>query len=231
MISSELLVTSSLKLYAYARGCVLKKEQPEISANRMLFIHPPKSAGLSIREALFGDKILRGHPPAVYWQARLQGQYKQLDVFSVLRHPEARFRSAFFFLQSGGLTARDQLLSERLGLPGLDYASFVRRLDDKPSYALQVLRVRHFLPQTWYLTDLRGRLIVEHLFAIERPERLLEWASHKLGRHVEIARGNRTDYSASTYSEDALRDIWSKSAFCSRNYAEDQRLWKSITDA
>ena len=153
-----------------------------------LFIHIPKCAGLAVSHALFGG-LGGGHLPVAHYQLMLDAsQYMRLFKFAVVRNPFDRLLSAYRFLASGGLNARDAAWAAHT-LPAYDgFSDFVERWLT-PQRAAQAL---HFRPQVSFLR-IPGRRRIEVDF-IARQEHLAEdfvrLCSHLGVGHLPLERRN-----------------------------------------
>jgi hypothetical protein len=135
-----------------------------LDANRCIFVHVPKTGGVSIAQSLFGSQV-GGHRTAMDYRVifgpRLFGEYFK---FAFVRHPVDRLVSAFWFLKSGGMHAEDAAWA-RANLDGFDTVDdFVNRWLTPESAA----GWRHFRPQRDYVCDHDGRLLVDFVGRFEQ---------------------------------------------------------------
>ena len=113
-----------------------------------LFIHIPKTAGISVSTALFGSKQHRS-----LYQYRLIFGNQFVDNsfrFCIARHPLDRFISAANFLHTGGITDEDKLFSKTY----MDNIGSLDDLVDILSCNPSAMKYFHFAPQVDYLCDL-----------------------------------------------------------------------------
>ena len=68
---------------------------------KILFIHVPKNAGSSFVLNYLGFQP--GHWKYREYEAVLKEKIEEFFVFSIKRHPEKRFISAFNFINNGGM--------------------------------------------------------------------------------------------------------------------------------
>ena len=123
-------------------------------AQKCLFIHIPKCAGIAVSNALFNCRA-GGHLPLSHYQLIITPQlYKRLFKFTVVRNPYARLLSAYTFLASGGLTNEDAAWSARVLSAYGNFSEFVEGWLT-PDRAQRTL---HFRPQIWFL-KIPGRKI------------------------------------------------------------------------
>jgi hypothetical protein len=115
--------------------------------HRCIFVHIPKTAGVSVVKALFGS--FGGHHTPL-WLYRLLYTRAEFDAyfkFAFVRNPWDRLLSAFLFLKRGGMNDRDRRWAETHLAAYPDFDRFVRRgLTRKTAYA-----ELHFVPQYWFL--------------------------------------------------------------------------------
>jgi hypothetical protein len=85
-----------------------------ISSDRLgcIFIHVPKCAGASVKTSLFGN-VGGGHLRAKDYQIIYSPrEYARRFKFTFVRNPWDRLASAYSFLKSGGMNARDRAFAD-----------------------------------------------------------------------------------------------------------------------
>lgn len=135
----------------------------QVDRARTLFIHIPKNAGMSIAQALYGEQIR--HATIRYYAKAAPRLLWRTTSFAVMRDPVARFASAFNYAQAGGSA------DNRISAPFIDRYTAFRTIDDALDHleeAGDLYQIDHiFRPQSWYITDRTGMVIVDRLFLIE----------------------------------------------------------------
>ena len=116
-------------------------------AQKCLFIHIPKCAGIAVSNALFNCRAGGHLPLRLLNNAFPPQQYNRLFKFTVVRNPYARLLSAYSFLSSGGLTNEDAAWSARVLSAYGNFSEFVEGWLT-PDRAQRTL---HFRPQSWFL--------------------------------------------------------------------------------
>ena len=134
-----------------------------IDRARTLFIHIPKNAGTSVSQALYGEQIK--HATIRYYAKAAPRLLWRTPSFAVLRDPVARFLSAFNYAQAGGCREK------RVAAPFRDRYMAFATIDDALDHlegAADLYAIDHvFRPQSWYITDRAGTVLVDRLFLIE----------------------------------------------------------------
>jgi hypothetical protein len=135
---------------------------------RTLFIHIPKNAGMSIAQALYGEQIK--HATIRYYAKAAPRLLWRTPSFAVLRDPVARFVSAFNYAQAGGSR------HNQISTPFRDRYMAFETIDDALDHleaATSLYQIDHiFRPQSWYITDRAGKVIVDRLFLLEEFDRV-----------------------------------------------------------
>lgn len=116
---------------------------------KCIFIHIPKTGGVSIKKALFGKRG-GGHKTATEYK-KIFGPniYQNYFSFAYIRNPYSRLISAYTFLKKGGLTKWDQAWAiENLS----DYDCFADFVSDWLS-SENVRKHKHFIPQHYWICE------------------------------------------------------------------------------
>jgi len=111
--------------------------------NKAIFIHVPKTAGMSIIEATkeLNVKCI-GHRKASDFTEK---QLRESFVFSFVRNPYDRFISAFFYLKQGGINIKDKSIGDILPNDIQQCVDLIKSLDD--SFMYKKRKLFHFQPQ------------------------------------------------------------------------------------
>lgn len=124
----------------------------------VLFIHVPKNAGMSISQHLYGCQVK--HRSMRYYLS-VAPDVAALPSIAVVRDPVRRFLSAFAYARAGG-SAHNRVATpfnaHYRGFAGIDDAL------DHLARARGPFDIDHiFRPQSWYLLDGMGKLMVDEL--------------------------------------------------------------------
>lgn len=166
---------------------------------RCIFIHIPKTAGVSVLAALAGDRLRASHKPVRYYEQFYPAELRQSFVFSITRNPYSRLHSAYSFLQQGGLNDGDARWARENLRQFSSFEDFVLSLR---SHAVRrrILRWRHFIPQTWYLTGRDRRISVDMFCRFESLDHDIAAVGAKISRQLMLPKLNCRSYEPALYT-------------------------------
>lgn len=212
------LITARLRFLVRAalhRGSVRNPYIPSNHRNRAIFIHIPKTAGMSIERALFTESV--AHSTLLHYKAYDPRRFAAYFKFAVLRDPVDRFLSAYFYLKKGGTTMVDREWSDTFLAKIESPSAFVWALRDL-RYRRTVMEWRHFRPQVYFLKNERGQIEVDMLLRFEHLSEDFQLLCKRIHRHAELPRVNATPRPRGL----VLTDV--EEACVRRLYAEDDAL-------
>lgn len=192
---------------------------------KSIFVHIPKTAGVSICKALYGN-LSGGHTPIKkYMLAFSKTEFYDSFKFAFVRNPWDRLQSAFHFLKQGGFGEKDKAFARSELSTFTNFDSFVYNWVSEEN----ILKYNHFIPQYQFLQiPFSTKLHVDFLGFFENLapdfEYISQRVSHKPDYNHQLAHLNRgakktstTDY-RSHYSDKTV-DIVAKT------YAKDIELF------
>jgi hypothetical protein len=186
-----------------ARACRVGRDVPEpivdeILKRKVLFIHVPKTAGVSLQHTLFGQMVF-GHQ--AYQQYELIFSRRLLNSlfkFTFVRNPWDRLASAWIYFRDIG---KGTLPPGRPPAPGAamwfaeniaqfsDFESFVRGWVSKANVDRAF---PHFKTQASFLRDRHGRIEFDFVGRFERLAEDFEQVSRMIGSAGALENRNRT---------------------------------------
>ena len=179
--------------------------KPHNDKYRCIFTHIPKAAGLSIESALFSEKV--GHKIILWYEFYDAQRFKDYFKFTFVRNPFARVVSAFFFLKNGGLNRFDVQWAEQNLSSFKDIHEFVYALENR-SFATSILSWQHFTPQYAYVTDLKGRILVDFIGKVETIDIDFQYVCSQLDVRTALPHHNRSNHkNFRTYFNDRMYEI------------------------
>ena len=143
---------------------VVRNSYPVFKKFRILFIHIPKAAGVSVYKSIYGIDSF-GHARIVdYFRHYPLKEVNKLFKFTVVRNPYERLESAFFYLKKGG-RSKDPL--------DLKYQSILSKYNSFEDFIMNFFRnnlyleIEHLIPQYLFITDDQGNILVDYVAKIE----------------------------------------------------------------
>ncbi len=155
-----------------------------------IFIHIPKTAGVSVCNAIYGTDQLFGHAPASGWREQDRKRYERLFVFSFMREPTERFFSAFYYLRGSALTQKDKDFSAKVLAPFDTPDALLDAMINDRFLRARVMSWVHFTPQSWYLTDQDGKLLVDYIGRVETFDESMSEIAMRLGKEYTPTHAN-----------------------------------------
>ena len=113
------------------------------SEKKQIFIHIPKTAGISVVKSFFGDITLEGHRSVWFYKQVLGKDLSEFFIFTFVRNPWDRLYSAYKFLQKGGINIHDKNAFDMYLSEYNDFEDFVLNgLNEEILF-----EITHFIPQ------------------------------------------------------------------------------------
>ncbi len=137
-----------------------KREKIDLKINDetgVLFVHVPKCAGTTI---IRQKPIAHGHRSANFYVWRDPALFARCFTFGFVRNPYDRLVSAFHYLRSDKTSARDAEFNQAALARYPDFQAFAADLAHAGARA-RMLGWLHFLPQSYYLCDRKGQVLVD----------------------------------------------------------------------
>ncbi|MBK0382514.1 adenylyl-sulfate kinase [Pedobacter sp. SD-b] len=200
---------------------ILKKEFTKSNSNysiapyikhQCLFVHIPKSGGISINRSLFCN-LGTGHTPIWQFQKQLGEQaFNNFFKFTFVRNPWDRLVSAFLFLKKGGLNEADKLWSENNLKDYHDFESFVKNWVNEKNIFSYV----HFIPQHYFLCVNGSKPLVDFIGKYENIEIDFKYVADKLNIKAPLQKLNVNEtknHYSNYYNEETIsivKDVYKR---------------------
>lgn len=170
---------------------------------RCIFIHIPKTAGSAVAQSLF-DAPSRHDPYWVYKTVNAS-KFGAYFKFAFVRNPWDRLVSSYEYLSAGGNDLQDRVWAARHMPRYPDFGSFVRKGLTEPG----IRSWMHFVPQTDFILDRTGRLMVDFLGRFENLEEDFRAVASRLnsGARLETANASQRRPFQSYYDQDTARIV------------------------
>ena len=184
-INNYVALKKSLQPNKYLFNKVFDKYQ-------IIFIHVPKTGGLSVLASLVGSNFKVGHKKATQFRDFDPVRFHQYFKFGFARNPLDRFFSAYCFLRKGGLGGKDAEFGQKYIQPYANFQAFVKALD-YPKQKEKILQWRHFKPQYHFLCDKNEAVLVDYLGYYESLKKDYQNIAHRLSMGSPLRLVNSSD--------------------------------------
>lgn len=178
---------------------------PQDDQLQSIFIHIPKSAGTSIRNALYQSKSF--HIPVARYRAFDEERFNKYFKFCVVRNPWSRVASAFYYLYKRKTSSELNFLDHRWVASMLrnvrSFEDFVLKLEDR-KFQKRVCEYIHFRSQLDWICvrDIfKKRVCVDYIAKYENLDAEMRHLSTILYREIKTeklragcGRDYRTEY-------------------------------------
>ena len=162
--------------------------------HKCIFFHIPKTAGISVSMALFGN-LGGGHANAQFYKCLFRKSFSEYYKFTFVRNPYIRLVSAYEYIKNGKSAFwGDKLFKKNI----LDkYETF----DDFVEFWLEdnyYKSISHFRTQFSYI-NLNGKIVVDFLGRYENIESDFEVVKKQLNINTILEYENKTNYNKADY--------------------------------
>lgn len=200
---------------------VVRGRYPRIyDRKKFIFIHIPKTAGKALARVLgSGGACHLGYRE---YRELLGEKINEYFIFTVVREPLDRLKSAYAYLRAGGNGSHeDRRFRRQWIVPCSDFQDFVLN-------ALAVAPVSQhyaFRPQSDYIIDEQGRLATDvHVMRFESLQEDFRPVAERLGvsgdlKRVNLSERNGIDFSLSSAALDVVRKFYAAD-YRNLDYAE-----------
>ena len=152
-----------------------------------IFIHIPKTAGISLVNGIYGDVSNEGHRKVDFYKKIFTKKFKEFFLFSFVRNPYDRLYSAFKFLQAGGMNIHDQNAYKQHLIGFEDFEDFIfNGLNNKI-----VNEIVHFKLQSEFICNNSGEIIVDFVGKYENIDRDLSQLSMLINKDIFLPHLNK----------------------------------------
>ncbi len=157
--------------------------------SKTIFIHIPKTAGISLIKSIFGDVTLEGHRSVGYYKQVFKNRYSGFFTFTIVRNPWDRLYSSYKFLQKGGINIHDKNAFETHLSIYKDFEDFVLKgLNEKI-----ISKITHFIPQHEFVCDKNGEIIVDYVGKFENLNKSVDKINDILKLEFKLEHYNKTN--------------------------------------
>ncbi|MBA6341496.1 sulfotransferase family 2 domain-containing protein [Colwellia sp. MB02u-10] len=163
--------------------------------SKLIFIHIPKSAGMSMVKALYG-KNKSHHAKALDYMKLDDDKFKEHTFFAISRNPYARLYSAYNYLKNNGMNIVDKVWHDI-------YIKQYKTFDDFILNGLEFAineNAEHFIPQYKFVVDDSNNLICDFIGNLEDMKSTYAFLKNK-GIVLKLGHENTSSIGAEIYKD------------------------------
>tara|TARA_B100000700_G_C14892268_1_gene783296 strand:+ start:384 stop:1055 length:672 start_codon:yes stop_codon:yes gene_type:complete len=157
--------------------------------SKIIFIHIPKTAGVSILKSIFGDVTLEGHRSVRFYKEIFNRKYSDFFTFTIVRNPWDRLYSSYKFLEKGGINIHDKNAFKIHLFVYKDFEDFVINGLNKKI----IWEITHFMPQYDFVCDKNGKIMIDYVGRFEDLNKSFSEISHILKLDFKLDHHNKND--------------------------------------
>ena len=169
-----------------------------------IFVHIPKTAGISLNQALF--KNMGGSHRSIknYMRYFSNTEFRKYYKFCFVRNPWDRLASSYFFLKKGGMNKGDYEWAKKQLSSCESFEDFVLNYLQNES----VLSYVHFIPQYKFISYF-DRISVDKVYKFEDMQTAIEDVQDKLSISLVLEHRNKSDKGQGyrEYYSELTRDV------------------------
>ncbi|WP_422362436.1 sulfotransferase family 2 domain-containing protein [Reichenbachiella sp.] len=151
-------------------------------ANKCIFVHIPKAAGIAISQSLFNN-LGGGHETIRYYQEILKpSDFDSFFKFTIVRNPWDRLYSAYEYLKQGGFGINDKKWFDENIAKYNSFENFVMNwlsIENCKKYI-------HFLPQKHFIENKHGQVELDFVGNFETIQDDFSEISKQLKRRIQL---------------------------------------------
>jgi len=156
---------------------------------KIVFIHIPKTAGISLLKTIYGDVSFESHRTYEFNDLILGIKKNMYYSFTFVRNPFDRLYSTYDFLQKGGINNLDENAFQNHLAKYSDFEDFVLNgLNNKLIY-----QVTHLLPQSYFVCNSKGKILVDFVGRFENLNEDVSLLSEKIGKEISLPHLNENE--------------------------------------
>jgi len=153
---------------------------------KTIFIHIPKTAGISIIKSVYGDVSLGGHRSMHFYSKIFDFNKDKYFSFCFVRNPYDRLYSSYKFLQKGGINQHDKNAFSMYIEKYKNFEDFViNGLDVQMIY-----EITHLVPQSKFICDKNRKILVDFIGKFENLENDVLSLSKKMKKNISLEHHN-----------------------------------------
>ena len=166
--------------------------------NSCIFIHIPKTAGISLSKSIFGDQSDTTHLSIRRLRLLFNNyEFNNYYKFTFVRNPWDKLFSCYRYLKNGGdSNYHTSWINNELDNYD-DFNSFVEKwVNDKNIYTFS-----HFLPQNWFISNSKNEINVDFIGRFENLSEDYKHICNELNIKPNLKHYNKSDTIQRNYKD------------------------------
>ena len=187
------ITTFRLRSRIYKKNSLFNK----FLSTKTIFIHIPKTAGTSLVNAIYNINP-EGHKSVLFLKEIFEDDLSSFFKFCFVRNPYDRLFSSYMFLKKGGVNIHDINAYNKYLCCYKDFEDFVLN-----GLSEELTReIIHFTPQTYFICDNTGSIIVDFIGRFESLEKDVEKLSEMLDIEINLPHLNINEKDCYIYTDE-----------------------------
>lgn len=175
---------------AFIKSLLLKKglvitpsvyynRSPIFNEKEIIFIHVPKVAGNGLMDSLGVKRP--PHTPLYKFEIEDAEKFYRFFKIGFVRNPWDRMVSAYSFLSQGVQKSKEATVLKN-NLSRFDsFEDMIIKMMNDEKKKKEILKMKHFRPQSWWLSDTFGTIEMDYIGRFERLQEGYEVLQKKIG--------------------------------------------------
>jgi hypothetical protein len=185
-----------------------------------LFVHIPKTAGISVKKGLFNSGGSYHYSFENYENIYKPSFIKKAFKFTFVRHPVSRVYSSYNYLKKGGSNVIDRTFYEVHMAAFRDFEDFINNGLTKQEVIQKFI---HFRTQKSFLVNCRNEISMDYIGKLETLENDYNYIKNKLKVAGELPNLNSNKENNTTVKDLQITDQTLMNIFCL--YEDDYQIF------
>jgi hypothetical protein len=156
---------------------------------KTIFIHIPKTAGISLIHAIYGNVNGGGHRSFNFYKYIYGENISNFFTFSFVRNPYQRLYSAYNYLKQGGINLHDRKAFETHLYQFKNFKDFVLNgLNEK-----LINEIIHFTPQSHFICDNRDNILIDFVGKYENIANDISYIENEMNFSLSLPHLNKSN--------------------------------------
>lgn len=171
---------------------------------KTVFIHIPKTAGISLINAIYGDVKGGGHRSFYFYKYIFGAELKEFFSFSFVRNPYQRIYSAYNYLKSGGINLHDKKAFKMHLYKYKNFKDFILNgLNQKI-----IKEIIHFTPQSNFICDSSDNILIDFVGKFEYLSKDINHIENRMNLSLSLPYLNKSKSNNDIFDDEVRSKIF-----------------------